>query len=157
MLVYDAMSGVFTWSVRPAKYKRAGDVAGGLRADGYERIKILGRNYLAHRLAWLYMTGEWPEHHIDHINGVRSDNSWRNLRNATPVQNSQNQRRAHANNKSGFFGVCKAQGKWQAQIKVDGKSKYLGLFVSPEQANAAYLAAKAIHHEYQTLFIGECK
>jgi hypothetical protein len=75
---------------------RAGDVAGGANnGDRYRRIRVDNQLYQAHRLAWLYMTGEWPSNGIDHINGHRADNRWANLREATQSQNMANGRRLH--------------------------------------------------------------
>jgi hypothetical protein len=85
LLSYDPVSGVLVGLIKPSQPVRAGAVAGGIN-HGYRRIKIGRRIYGAHRLAWLYMTGEWPCNEIDHINCDRADNRWCNLREATDSQ-----------------------------------------------------------------------
>ncbi|MCK9994454.1 MAG: hypothetical protein Dbin4_02974, partial [Alphaproteobacteria bacterium] len=90
LLHYDPDTGVFTRRVQTSSNARVGDVAGCLHPEGYRHIQIDGKRYAAHRLAWLYMTGEWPTNQLDHLNGVRDDNRWGNLREATHGQNQQN-------------------------------------------------------------------
>ena len=106
VLDYGPDTGVFTWKIRTNSRVKVGDVAGALRPDGYIQISIDGRLHRAHRLAWLYVTGESPPDQIDHINGVRDDNRIANLRLATSAENKQNLRRAKSRNKTGFLGVC---------------------------------------------------
>jgi hypothetical protein len=115
----------------------AGKPAGRNRR-GYIDISIDGHRYLGHRLAWLYMTGAWPEKEIDHINCNPSDNSWRNLRQATRRQNMCNTRARAAY--KGVTWSIKSR-KWQAGIKTGGKFYYLGLFDDPRTAHAAYCEA----------------
>ena len=99
-------------------------VTGGYRGGG-----IFGKAYSAHRVIWLLHTGSFPLHHIDHINGDRSDNRISNLRAATRTENNRN-RRIPNNNTSGAMGVIwsKQDQKWRAQIKVDGRKRHLGYF-----------------------------
>ena len=138
---YDKDTGVFTRLVNCSNV-RAGAVAGCLKNDGYLCIRVDGRLYSAHRLAWFYMTGEWPGLHIDHANSDRSDNRWANLREATYSQNNANSI-VRKDNKSGFKGASRSGKRlgWQACIRWEGRSKHLGYFDSPEAAHAAYLAA----------------
>jgi hypothetical protein len=146
VLNYDPETGEFTWLVSAGRRVRVGDVAGYQRPDGYCRIQIDGRNYRAHRLAWLHMTGEWPPHQIDHINGDPSDNRTSNLRPATHSQNMANSRKPR-HNTSGFKGVSwqAAQRKWVASLKVNGRTRFLGRFDCPAAAHAAYVAAAVKH------------
>lgn len=104
------------------------------------------RLYTASRLAWLYMTGEWPENEIDHINLDRSDDRWLNLREATRAQNSFNTPR-RSNNMSGAKGAYwhSQHRKWCAHIKIDGELKHIGLFATIDEAAAAYAAAAKLH------------
>lgn len=154
VLHYNPITGVFTWRVRTSTCVQVGDVAGGSGSGGYIDIRIDGRKHGAHRLAWLYMTGELPEHEIDHENTCRSDNRWDNLRDATHAQNMQNLRKAPSHNTSGFLGVSEdRRGLWRAQIMVGGRNKSLGYHQTQELAHAAYLEAKARLHPFQTLAV----
>lgn len=147
LMYYDPETGVFVWRVSKSKRVKVGSVAGTLQNKGYIHIKINGRKYLAHRLAFLYMTGTFPEHQIDHQNGIRADNRWNNLREAT---NSDNQRNSgkQANNTSGYKGVAwnKQAGKWYAQCGVNGKDYHIGSFTTANEAHAAYCAFAAKYH-----------
>lgn len=154
LLHYDPETGVFTRLARTSNSIKVGDVAGTADSDGYIQISVDGVLYRAHRLAWLYMTGAWSKGVIDHVNGVKGDNRFANLRPATNAENQQNQRRAQSSNKLGLLGVCRVcrEGKrFKAQIMVDGRQIYLGTFDTPEQAHAAYLAAKRRLHSGCTL------
>lgn len=142
LLAYDPETGVFTWRVNRGA-KRAGDVAGNKNCVlGYVLIGIDYRTYLAHRLAWLYMTGEWPADEVDHWDLDGANNRWVNLREATKGENGAN-RPAPANNTSGYKGVYwhARAGRWMAQIMKNQRSLYLGLHDTREEAAAAYLAA----------------
>src|SRR5215467_8628570 len=88
VLDYDFETGRFTWRVKRTRVT-VGDLAGCLDAGRY-KIRISGRNYWAHRLAFLWMTGEWPQGEVDHKNGNPTDNRWSNLRDATRPQNQHN-------------------------------------------------------------------
>jgi hypothetical protein len=146
LLVYEADTGHFRWK-SDRRQMRAGGIAGGTDTHGYRQIKIDGRLYLAHRLAVLSVTGEWPKQDVDHINMNRSDNRWINLRQCSRIQNTYNTgRRPH--NTSGFKGVTfhKATGKWEAQIRANGRSTHLGLAETPEDAAKLYEAAAAKYH-----------
>jgi hypothetical protein len=154
LLSYDPETGVFTNLVlRNHKSARAGAVAGSKNQRNYVEIRIANRNYYAHRLAWLYMLGEWPPALIDHIDTDCSNNKWANLRSATHRQNQQNRRRAISGKIGGMLGAnwMESKGKWRARIRIDGKETHLGLFATKEDAHATYLAAKALHHPFQTL------
>ena len=152
-LKYDPTSGMFFWVKKPQRGIRAGARAGMRKQDsGYRRVKIEGKWYYEHRLAWLYMTGVIPSLEIDHINGVPDDNRWENLRQATSTINKQNQRRAHINNKStGILGVYPNKKGFLARITVAKRPKHLGTFKTKKEASAAYIKAKRIHHPGGTL------
>lgn len=103
--------------------------------------------YKAHRLAWLYITGQWPIDQIDHINGIRSDNRFCNLREIDLTGNSHQRNKPPKNNKSGFIGVYLTRsGKFRAQIGYLRTNIAIGVFDTPEQAHAAYLEAKKKYH-----------
>lgn len=141
VMKYESETGNFIW-IRPVHRKCIGQVAGSLKMRGEIEIKISGKAYSAHRLVWLYLFGYLPVEYIDHINGNRADNRIVNLRVATNSQNQAN-RGLHSTNTSGFRGVCwnKKSSKWQAGIKVKGKSFHLGMFENPTDASNAYKAA----------------
>ena len=141
LLRYDEHTGLFTWLVR-GKGSQVGAVGNLNKSTGYCRVMVYGTSYLAHRLTFFYVTGKWPKHHVDHINGVRSDNSWSNLREATSPENKKNTKLRYDNN-SGHTGVWwdKSRGKWVAKIGVDGKQVHLGRFTNKTEAIAARQAA----------------
>lgn len=154
ILHYDPVTGVFRWLVSPSNFVSAGDVAGKICEQGYRRIRIKNSLYLAHRLAWLCMTGEWPAGDIDHADGDRSNNRWENLRRCGFDQNAFN-RTLQKNNRTGFKGVylCSAIGKYKASIRGGKGKKYdLGTFDLAEEAAHAYnRAAIQLHGEFARL------
>ncbi|WP_395454812.1 HNH endonuclease signature motif containing protein [Azospirillum melinis] len=140
---YDPETGIFTWRISRTGSIRVGQVAGTVRkVTGYVRIHVDGKFYYAHRLAWLYMTGEWPAEEIDHINRQGGDNRFANLRPASRAQNGGNTS-IRRRNKSGVKGVSwyKRGRKWKAQIMMNGKNCSLGCFNTISEAAAAYAAA----------------
>ena|SRR3990167_6112314 len=141
LLHYDSDTGVFTWRVNRRRVK-TGDIAGTVNAQGYVQICIDGRLYLAHRLAWLYVHGEWPSGDLDHWDTNRANNVIGNLRPATNSQNQANSRQRR-DNTSGYKGVCwdKRCHRWVAGIYVDGRRRHLGRFDTPEAGHAAYCNA----------------
>jgi hypothetical protein len=103
--------------------------------------------YKAHRLAWFYCTGEWPNQ-IDHINGIRTDNRICNLRSVTSKLNANNQRPPHRTNSLGVLGVVKRpSGRFAAEIRVSGKKLYIGTYDTITEASNAYKAKKLELHE----------
>ena len=151
LLAYEPLTGTFLWRVGFSNGIKVGDVAGSKTNQGYLRIRVLGRQYQAHRLAWLHTHGEWPVADIDHIDGDHANNAIANLRDVARGINMQNQRRARSNNTSGFLGVSPNGSGWIARIKIDGRYRYLGTFSAPADAGAAYIEAKRIHHPGNTL------
>ncbi len=147
VLSYDEISGELRWKVSPGNQILDGTLAGKYETNGRLRIKIDGKLYLGHRLAWLHYYGSWPEKFIDHINGNPQDNRISNLRQATNQQNSFNQKRPR-NNTTGFKGVNfhKRHSLYQAYIKADGKRIHLGYFEDPKEAHVAYVAAAKKYH-----------
>jgi hypothetical protein len=155
LLHYEPATGAFTRQVArgcSGSFK-VGEVAGTVNSMGYVVISIDDHPYLAHRLAFLWLDGKWPEHQVDHVNGERADNRRENLRHATPALNAHNRRGPPRNNKSGFLGVfwLKSRSCWTARIRVAGKDRALGHHTTPEAAAAAYLAAKRQLHPGNTL------
>jgi HNH endonuclease len=146
LLAYDPSTGVFTRRVRTSTRTRVGDVAGCLKNKGRIAINADGKLYQSHRLAWLYVYGEWPKHHIDHIDGDPSNNRIANLRDVISSVNQQNRKCAQANNASGLLGVSPYRGRWRATICINGACRLIGRFDTPEQAHAAYLEVKRQLH-----------
>ena len=146
VLFYDPLTGVFKWISKPTPRSHKaviGKIAGDKDVRGYMRIGIKGHRYPSHRLAWLYMTGEWPKNEIDHINHNKSDNRWTNLRDVPHQDNLKNQV-VSLTNKSGVIGVSwdRERDKWYACIKFDGKSISLGRHKKLEDAKIAIDIAK---------------
>ena len=145
VLSYDQDTGMFR-HLRTSGNGRLNAPAG-FYHNGYVLIGIDRIEYRAHRLAWLYVYGDWPLIQIDHINGIKDDNRMSNLRLATRSQNSRNSK-VSKNNKCGLKGVCfeKYTGRWKAQIYFDGQNRNLGRFNTKESAHAAYIMAALKHH-----------
>jgi hypothetical protein len=145
-LRYDPDMGTFTWlEDRPGKHGRIGERAGHLLVKtGYRTLMFERCKMAEHRLAFFYMTGEWPTIDVDHINRDRSDNRWDNLRLGTRSQNRANAA-SNRNNKCGLKGVHLARGVWKSQICVRGKVTNLGAFDCPAAAHFAYVLAAKEH------------
>jgi len=145
-LDYNAQTGIFTWRKNHRRPDLIGKTAGSIHSAGYISIAIHNVKRLAHRLAWFHVTGVMPEGNIDHINGNKLDNSFANLRQVTRFGNLQNMRQATKANKVGLLGVSAHQGKWRAQIMVNGKRIRASGFDTPELAHQKYLELKREHH-----------
>lgn len=147
LIDYDSETGIFTWRERILSKKRhslrGGRVAGSIRPDGYIMIGVDRRSYQAHRLAWLYTHGYFPEQTIDHINRDPSDNRLKNLREASMSCNIKNSK-VGKNNKSGVKGVYwhESMSVWIARIKTDNTYRFLGGCRSFCEAVCARLAAE---------------
>jgi len=140
VVYYDRTTGAFTW-IKSNNQKRGLPQAGNLTPNNYMRIRVCKRSYMAHRLAWLYVYGEWPKDRVDHIDGNRSNNRIENLREATDWQNAAN-KKVKSDNRLGIKGVELHEcGKFRARIFIDGKHKHLGLFETAEMAADAYIHA----------------
>jgi HNH endonuclease len=144
LLHYDRDTGEFRWLERVGNEVRPGTVA------GVVQIRIQGRRYSAHQLAWLYMAGRWGRPMIDHRDGNSTNNRWSNLRLATASQNNAN-RRLPGHNTSGYKGVilCRKSGRWHAFIRYRGRGTYLGSFPTPQAGHVAYVAAaRKVHGKF---------
>jgi len=136
ILKYSRATGVFTWKVSRGGLLK-GDIAGHRNSEGYVRIRINGKQYYAHNLAWLYVTSNWPTYELDHRDRVRWNNAFRNLRDLPHHDNSLN-RGLFSNSRSGIKGVAKlASGKYRASITVQQKVIYCGTFGRKRDAHKA--------------------
>ncbi len=149
LLQYNPGTGIFTWKVKPSGIINAGDVAGHIytsRQKQYMAIQIKRIKYAVHRLAWLYVHGDFPTDTVDHINGDGTDNRIENLRVVSLAENQKNKRR-YKNSTSGTTGVnwFAPSRKWRAIIQANGMRKHLGYF---EDINDAINARKQAEKEY---------
>jgi len=150
LLAYDHETGLLTWRVNKGR-ARAGSRAGTPDKDGYLTVKVQGVTLKVHRIAFLLVEGEWPRGEVDHLNGVKSDNRYCNLRLASRSENMQNERRARFNSKTGVLGVTLCHGKPQASLYANGTKRYLGQFRTVSEAHQAYLTAKRQLHSGCTI------
>jgi hypothetical protein len=154
ILDYKPRSGLLIWKKRfdiaPLANSRVGKIAGFMASDGYIYVQINNKWYLAHRLAWVIMKGEWPKNDIDHVRAPKTNNKWSNLREATTQQNTRNTKK-RASNTSKFKWVSwdKSKKCWVARIR-DGKTHLnLGRYKTPEEGYAvACKAAKKLHGKF---------
>lgn len=137
---YDPLTGNFV-RITGQGPSKSGAIAGTVKSGAYVRVSLFGKSYKAHRLAFLYMKGVFPAHEVDHVNRIRSDNRWANLREATPSENAQNK---------ASLGVSfnKYHGKYHARIKVCGISRHLGYANTFGEASSMYAEAKKRLHPF---------
>jgi AP2 domain. len=149
MLGYDPLFGYLYWLQEDQKHRhRPGDPAGTYcEATNVIKVWVDGKLHLAHRLIWLWVYGQWPEHHIDHINGDAADNRLANLRDVSRTINMQNRHKPAKHNKCGLLGVCQRDyGRWRAEVRLNRVTVWSAHFATKEEAYAAYLAAKRRLH-----------
>ena len=169
LIRYDQETGLFTWLKRPEtdRFSRAwnaryaGKLANSVNGHGYIQISIKTgekkKRYEAHRLAWLYVYGEFPEFQLDHVNRVKTDNRISNLRRSDVVGNAHNVDVCRRNS-SGVKGVSWHKGaqKWMATITFNNQYFYLGLFFDLDDAKNAYNAASiSLAGEFSAATIGK--
>ena len=134
---YEPDTGLLRWKVKRGPVS-IGGIAGGIhQPSGYLQMWCNGFNYRAHRIAWLLKTDAWPSGFIDHIDGVRHNNRWSNLRDVNKSLNAQNQ--------ASTIGVYKHGLRWRFQIRANGKL-HRASFPDIETAREAYRNAKAELH-----------
>jgi HNH endonuclease len=158
ILHYNPETGIFTrlhWLDKRGR-KWGGQINIGCisTTDGYLYISVNNKKHAAHRLAFLYIYGSSPINQIDHINGIRNDNRFINLRSCTAEYNLQNQRNPHTNNVSGLLGVHTSNNKsksFRSKITANGIQKHIGYFKCKEEAHEAYLKAKRELHPFCTI------
>jgi hypothetical protein len=146
ILHYDPETGEWRWLVTKGLKSVAGQIAGYLNNRKYWHIRINNVSYISSRLAWFYMTGEWPINEIDHKDMNRANDKWSNLRQATKLQNSMNTGPRGQRNTSGYKGVYPSRKRWYASITIDRKKVFLGSFAKKEMAHEAYKEAALKYH-----------
>ena len=154
LLHYNPETGHFIWRVKTCRKVVPGTIAGYVKPEGYRVIRIDKKRYRANRLAWFYMTGVWPTGDVDHIDGDPRNDTFKNLRDVSTAGNIQNQKRAHARNKSsGLLGVStlRSSKRWRARICTNGVHTLIGWFDTAEEAHQAYLEVKRKHHSTCTV------
>jgi hypothetical protein len=144
-LQYNPETGDFFWLQRRRGVQTDRPAGRVSKAHGYKDICIDGVLHRAHRLAFYWMDGAWPEGVVDHINGVKHDNRWCNLRSCSQSQNMMNGP-IRSNNKTGVVGVSwdKSRQRWLAQVRLNGKKKNLGRYQTKEQAMQAWVSAVSL-------------
>ena len=149
VLDYSPETGQFTWKIHASTRARIGDIAGRLNRAGYRQIRVDGRLYLAHRLAWFYVNGSWPSTDLDHRDLDKDNNRLSNLRETDDSLNGAN-KAPPVTNTSGAKGVQRRpNNRWRASIEHRGRWISFGTYGSKEEASEAYLAgARAIHGEF---------
>lgn len=147
LFAYDPETGLLTRKVRVGSRGPIGQVVGSSVGAGYLAVSIYYEKFILHRLIWLYVYGDWPQHDIDHINGIKTDNRLANLRHVTRSENQHNMR-SRKNNTSSVVGVRRSASKngWRARITVNSKEIHIGSYPTSAQAAEAYRAAKKIYH-----------
>lgn len=143
ILDYNPLTGEFVWRVNFTMKARKGAPAG--YYGMYVFIRLHGRLYRAHRLAWLYVYGSWPVGDVDHKDRNKHNNAIANLRDVTPSENLMNAK-TRVDSSSGHRGVSRfPNNRWRAYITVNGKQHHLGSFASYEEATQARIAAEKHH------------
>jgi hypothetical protein len=157
LLNYDPETGLFTWAIPRRGVNISKPVGCVSNVIGYRLIGLGFKKYYAHRLAWLWVKGEWPQDEIDHINGNRDDNRIQNLREANRAANRYNARR-RLDSTTGYKGVIKlGEGRFRAIIKYDKKRFHLGVFRTAVEAHKHYIiAAQSLHGKFANDGVGPC-
>jgi len=142
VLHYNPETGIFTWLATCSNRAVKGSIVSCTDPHGYICLRVNNVNVRAHRLAYLYIVGKWPDNYIDHINGNTSDNRWVNLRHVTSAVSSKNKgicKRC----RFGLMGIDIAHGKYRVRIRDKGKEVHLGLYVDFFEACCARKSAES--------------
>jgi len=148
LLHYNPDTGIFTWTDKVRNKNRKGAIAGTTTSEGYRQIAIDRKSYRVNRLAFLFMEGYLPENCVDHINRVRNDDRWCNLREVSHQCNMRNKNTSYSNN-SGVVGVHieNSVNKWKVTIGNGNKEMFIGRFVEFKEAVKARWEAE-IKYKY---------
>ena len=133
-LIYDPDNGKFFWKKESLnKARKVGEEAGSYAGNGYSIICVENKRFSGHRLAWYFYYGEWPDFHIDHMDGDKQNNKINNLRKSNPSVNMKN-RGLNKNNTTGYSGIQKSRNKWRVRVRIDGKLLNFGTYDNIEDA-----------------------
>ena len=141
--------GILRWKIDRGYQALKGQEAGYVSL-GYRMIKISQIRYQAHRLIWVMVTGEWPKHEIDHINGNRLDNRFSNLRDVSTRVNQQNKHKPRSDSTTGVQGVFPYGTRYLSSIRANGITHKLGVFDTVQEASVAYSTAKRHYHDIRS-------
>lgn len=141
--------GTLFWKIKAGNGRIAiGTTAGFPTVCGGFKVMFQKKAYWVHHVVWALHTGHMPTKFVDHINGIRSDNRFENLRECTQAENMQN-RSAVGIGASRLLGVHRYRnGKWASAITKNGQKQWLGVFDTPQEASEAYLSAKRRTHTF---------
>lgn len=149
LVSYNPATGEFVWNRRKKGRQRGkvGAKLGRLGPYGYWQLTLDHKEYKAHRLAWLYVYGKWPDNQIDHINGDRLDNRIANLRDATHAQNLHNSKRSKANTSGAKYVYWdKRREKWLVQICHNNKQHHIGFYADFNEAKQVAIESAIKYH-----------
>lgn len=148
---YDPITGILTWKKSRSNRIKIGSVVGYKNPAGYLQVRIEGKLWMVHRIVWIRQTGKTPSNEIDHIDGCRDNNSWRNLRDVTKSVNMQNRKKADKDSRTGILGVTfdKQRKKFRAQLTMNGEKVLNKIFNTAEEAGEAYSLAKEKYHNFR--------
>jgi hypothetical protein len=136
-LSHERLLELFNYDPETGVLQRRSGKKTGWNQNGYVMLSIDSKKYLAHRVIWFYVHGNWPENDIDHINQVKNDNRIANLREVYKSQNMRNQARFRG------YHLHKGSGLWRAQYALYNKVYHIGLFKTESEAREAYLSKVA--------------
>ena len=131
--LFDYRDGKLFWAKTVNSKAKAGSEAGAVNGCGYRHVGYKKKLFMAHRVVWLWHTGQWPDGDIDHISGNRLDNRIENLRDVDKSTNATNRQGPQRNNKTGVLGIRNLGKKFQVHYR----SKYIGSFFTMKDAVAA--------------------
>lgn len=148
LLSYDPDTGIFAWAVARGTKIKPGFIAGCPNTDGYIKIVYMRRTYSAHRLAFLYMTGSYPEAEVDHVDGNPQNNKWANLRACSRQENMQNKLPNKGRKIGSLVGANRNLERWISRISSNGTQIHIGVYETEFEAHQAYLVKKAELHKF---------